>query len=65
MFLLFTDGSPLNGSKLIASVKSANLKDSEIQTLIEILLNRQGISTSGAGAASATEWNKVTQIEVN
>ncbi|XP_067680831.1 ribosome-binding protein 1-like isoform X2 [Haliotis asinina] len=55
------DGSPLNGSKLIASVKSANLKDSEIQTLIEILLNRQGISTSGAGAASATEWNKKSQ----
>ncbi|XP_046558025.1 ribosome-binding protein 1-like isoform X12 [Haliotis rubra] len=55
------DGSPLNGSKLIASVKAANLKDSEIQTLIEILLNRQGISTSGAGAASATEWNKKSQ----
>ncbi|XP_046372973.1 ribosome-binding protein 1-like isoform X13 [Haliotis rufescens] len=59
--VLAADGSPLNGSKLIASVKSANLKDSEIQTLIEILLNRQGISTSGAGAASATEWNKKSQ----
>ncbi|XP_063958862.1 myosin-2 heavy chain-like isoform X17 [Lytechinus pictus] len=51
------DGEPsaLKGKTLISAVKSAPLKDAEIQQLIEILLNRQG------GSASADDWVKANQ----
>ncbi|XP_030854740.1 ribosome-binding protein 1 isoform X8 [Strongylocentrotus purpuratus] len=51
------DGEPpaLRGKPLISAVKSAPLKDAEIQQLIEILLNRQG------GSASADDWVKANQ----
>ncbi|XP_059160557.1 ribosome-binding protein 1-like isoform X3 [Physella acuta] len=48
----------VNGSKLISSVKSAKLSDSEVQTLIDILLNRQGLTPSPAVSES---WNKKSQ----
>ncbi|XP_041468070.1 ribosome-binding protein 1-like isoform X17 [Lytechinus variegatus] len=49
------DPSALKGKTLISAVKSAPLKDAEIQQLIEILLNRQG------GSASADDWVKANQ----
>ncbi|XP_055879082.1 ribosome-binding protein 1-like isoform X3 [Biomphalaria glabrata] len=54
-----TDDFVLNGSKLISSVKTAKLSDSEVQTLIDILLNRQGV-TPIKPAVSET-WNKKSQ----
>ncbi|XP_071485823.1 ribosome-binding protein 1-like isoform X4 [Diadema antillarum] len=49
------DPSALRGKSLISAVKTAPLKDSEIQQLIEILLNRQG------GSSSADDWVKANQ----
>ncbi|XP_072170987.1 uncharacterized protein [Diadema setosum] len=49
------DPSALRGKSLISAVKTAPLKDSEIQQLIEILLNRQG------GSPSADDWVKANQ----
>lgn len=44
-------------SKLIASVKSASLNDNETQSLIDILLTKQGMTP----AVSSTDWNKKSQ----
>ncbi|KAL4237573.1 Ribosome binding protein 1 [Mactra antiquata] len=44
-------------AKLISSVKTASLSDFEVQSLIEILLMRQG----GSPASSGSDWNKKTQ----
>ncbi|KAL8611113.1 hypothetical protein ACOMHN_064403 [Nucella lapillus] len=46
-----------SGPRLIDSVRSANLSDQEVQTLIDILLNRQG----AAAAATQESWNKKSQ----
>ena len=55
--ILFTEAG---NSKLIASVKSASLSDNDAQTLIDILLTKQG----GAPAALSADWNKVKQLTV-
>ncbi|XP_053374093.1 ribosome-binding protein 1-like isoform X7 [Mercenaria mercenaria] len=44
-------------SKLIASVKAASLSENDAQTLIDILLTKQG----GVPAALSTDWNKKSQ----
>ena len=44
--------SDLSGPKLIASIKSATLNNSEIQSLIDTLLNKQSDRTD--------EWTKVS-----
>ncbi|CAG5127379.1 unnamed protein product, partial [Candidula unifasciata] len=54
-----TDDVPLNGSRLISTVKSANLTESEVQSLIDILLNKQGLTP--AGTAASESWNKKSQ----
>ncbi|KAK3792327.1 hypothetical protein RRG08_046639 [Elysia crispata] len=50
---------PLNGSKLVSVVKTAKLSDDEIQNLIDILLNRQGLTPSAPMASES--WNKKSQ----
>ncbi|BFZ11705.1 hypothetical protein BsWGS_14747 [Bradybaena similaris] len=54
-----TDDVPLNGSRLISTVKSANLTDNEVQSLIDILLNKQGLTP--ASTAATESWNKKSQ----
>ncbi|GFR68475.1 ribosome-binding protein 1 [Elysia marginata] len=49
---------PLNGSRLVSVVKTAKLSDDEIQNLIDILLNRQGLTPSPMAPES---WNKKSQ----
>lgn len=44
----------LSGPRLIDTVRTAHLSDREVQTLIEILLNRQGVTS-----ATQESWNKV------
>lgn len=44
-----------DSSELIQAVRSAQLGDQDIQSLIEILLNKQG----GGGSSITAEWNKV------
>ncbi|XP_052768838.1 ribosome-binding protein 1-like isoform X5 [Mya arenaria] len=41
-------------TKLISTVKTANLSDNETQQLVEILLNKQG----GASVGASSGWNK-------
>ena len=42
-------------SELMRAVRAAQLADQDIQSLIDVLLNKQG----GGVASSSTEWNKV------
>ena len=56
-----TGDAPLNGSRLVSVVKSAKLSDDEIQNLIDILLNRQGLTPSAPMASES--WNKVSEWE--
>ncbi|CAL1536943.1 unnamed protein product [Lymnaea stagnalis] len=51
-----SDDGQLNGSKLISSVKTAKLSDNEVQTLIDILLNRQGLTPTTPAVNES--WNK-------
>ncbi|RUS91676.1 hypothetical protein EGW08_000502 [Elysia chlorotica] len=51
--------APLNGSRLVSVVKTAKLSDDEIQNLIDILLNRQGLTPSVPIASES--WNKKSQ----
>lgn len=44
-----------DSSELIQAVRGAQLGDQDIQSLIEVLLNKQG----GGGSSISTEWNKV------
>ncbi|KAK3092583.1 hypothetical protein FSP39_004613 [Pinctada imbricata] len=46
-----------DASSLMTSVRSAQLNDQDTQTLIEILLNKQG----GGSSMISTEWNKKVQ----
>ncbi|XP_035824469.1 ribosome-binding protein 1 isoform X1 [Aplysia californica] len=55
-----SDDVQLNGSQLISSVKTAKLSDEELQALIEILLNRQGLAPSSP-VNQAESWNKKSQ----
>ena len=43
-----------DNSGLIASVKSTSFNDNDLQSLIEVLLSKQG------AAGYATDWNKVS-----
>ncbi|XP_078315276.1 uncharacterized protein LOC111131437 isoform X9 [Crassostrea virginica] len=44
-------------SELMRAVRAAQLADQDIQSLIDVLLNKQG----GGVASSSTEWNKKSQ----
>lgn len=55
----YADDVPLNGSRLISTVKSASLTDNEVQSLIDILLNKQGLTP--ASTAATESWNKKSQ----
>lgn len=46
-----------DSSELIQAVRSAQLGDQDIQSLIEVLLNKQG----GGGSSITAEWNKKSQ----
>ncbi|XP_061167046.1 ribosome-binding protein 1-like isoform X4 [Saccostrea echinata] len=48
----------IDASDLIMSVRTAQLGDQDTQTLIDILLNKQG---GGGGGSISTEWNKKSQ----
>jgi hypothetical protein len=50
--------SETGNSKLIASVKSATLSDQDAQSLIDILLIKQG----GSPATLSADWNKVRYV---
>ncbi|GFO35242.1 ribosome-binding protein 1 [Plakobranchus ocellatus] len=51
--------APLNGTRLVSAVKSAKLSDDEVQSLIDILLNRQGLTPTAPIASES--WNKKSQ----
>ncbi|KAK7103678.1 hypothetical protein V1264_018535 [Littorina saxatilis] len=48
--------SSLGGSRLVDAVRTASLNDREVQSLIEILLNRQGVT-----GVTPESWNKKSQ----
>ena len=50
---LCVDIAEKDNSGLIASVKSTSFSDSDLQSLIDILLSKQG------AAGYASDWNKV------
>lgn len=58
---LLGDDSQLNGTRVIAYVKTAKLSDDEVQTLIDILLNKQGLTPSGP-IMTDDSWNKVCPL---
>ncbi|XP_076464624.1 uncharacterized protein LOC143296517 isoform X3 [Babylonia areolata] len=52
-----TSPGAVSGARLIDMVRSTSLSDQDLQTLIDILLNRQG----AAAAATQEAWNKKSQ----